>query len=208
MKKLLTTVGTVSLLIVGWGVSPAIAFPPWAAPAPEPDEELIFNGETLNEDQTEFVNDVADVLGITTEDLLNDPSQLDGIHNGGKQDVNKDGWGVFSKNGCSVNADCAFRSIGLGLTLQCLGSGYDPQSWANCVRDKNEDSYYAALNCTWQDAKPDQSCDFLAKGDGENTYACNLANPAAAFHQSSVGLPTFSEASPLETVSINLLSQG
>ncbi|MGI0497780.1 hypothetical protein [Limnospira platensis] len=208
MKKLLTTIGTVSFLVVGWSVSPAAAFPPWAMPPEEPDEELIFNGEVLNDDQTDFVYDVADILGITTEDLLNDPGQMDGLHTGGKQEINRDGWGVFSKNGCSVNADCALKAIGLGLTLQCLGSGYDPEAWARCLKSRNEDAYYAALECTWQQSNPSQPCNFLAHGDTDNTYACNATNPVAALRQNSVELPTFSQSSPSERVSIDLLSQG
>ncbi|MEB3885406.1 hypothetical protein [Lyngbya sp. CCY1209] len=205
MKKILTTLTGVSLLVLGGGVSPAAAFPPWAMPAPEPDEELIFNGETLDEQQTDLVEDVADVLGITATDLLDDPNQMDGLFSGDKQTGNENGWGVIAWQGCRVNADCAIQSIGLGLSIQCAASGMNPAAWAECVKAKNQDAYYEALQCTWQDADPSQTCDFLSSVDGENTYACNLADPAAALGRSSVEMPASLEAGQSRVLSINLI---
>jgi hypothetical protein len=205
MKKEFIAIVSISLLVVVSSASPAASRPRRGG---RTDAQLIFNGQTLDSTQEALVKGIATDMEIDAQTLLNNPDQMNIFGEGDDKTVRKDGWGIYTKNGCSVNSACALQAIGLGLSLQCLPAAYDPESWANCVKSKNDDAYYDALQCTWQDTDPNQTCDFLGSVEGENTYACNIADPAAALGRGSVEMPAGLDGGQSRVSSIDLLSQG
>jgi hypothetical protein len=155
---------------------------------------------------------VANTLG-TDEDmffaLLEDPSLLDSLYSGSdaQNDFNTSGFGVFTAQGCSVNADCALKAIGLSLSIQCAGqvglSGglYSPEAWASCVQEKDIDAYYAAVACTWGD------CPFAAL-PGQQVVACNKSPNAVIAGKVLLNLPPTLSQGKNDSMQIGLLSQG
>lgn len=200
MKKEFIAIFSISLLVFVTSASPAAGRPRRGGTT---DTQLIFNGETLDSSQEALVKGIAADMEIDVQTLLNNPEQM---NLGDDEASRQQKWGTYSKNGCTVDAGCALQAIGLGLSLQCMSAAAtDPEAWANCVKDKNDDAYYDALQCTWLDSDPGQTCDFLSSVDGENTYACNVADPAAALGRSSVEMPASLEAGQSRVLSIDLI---
>lgn len=155
---------------------------------------------------------ISNTMGIALTDyydLLFDPSLLDSLYAGSdvQNDINKEGFGVFTVQGCSVNADCALKAIGLSLSIQCagqvgVGNLYSPQAWAECVQDKDIDAYYAALACTWG------SCPFSATPAGQKVFACNNSPNAVVAGKVLLNLPPTLSQGKNDSMQIGLLSQG
>lgn len=140
--------------------------------------------------------------------LLSDPSQLDSLYSGSDpaSDVNTSGFGVFTVQGCSVNADCALKAIGLSLSIQCagqvgVGNLYNPEAWAECVEEKDLDAYRAAVGCIWGD------CPFTA-APGQKVYACNNSPNAVVAGKVLLNLPPSLSQGKNDFMEIGLLSQG
>ncbi len=141
--------------------------------------------------------------------LLADPSQLDSLYSGSDpaSDVNTSGFGVFTMQGCSVNADCALKAIGLSLSIQCagqvgVGNLKNPQAWMECVQDKDIDAYYSAVACTWG------NCPFSATPAGQKVFACNNSPNAVVAGKVLLNLPPTLSQGKNDSMQIGLLSQG
>ncbi|NER32790.1 MAG: hypothetical protein F6J93_01700 [Oscillatoria sp. SIO1A7] len=206
MKKILTAIASAAILTaIGAGAASAQDIIP-IGNSTNTDTSLIYN--SLDDNQAELAEKLSDALNqtlsisISAQELLDDPSQLDKLY-ADASDPGKMGLlGTFTKNGCSVNADCAFDAIGLGLVFACAGSGKDPQAWAKCVRDKDEDAYLKAVNCTWG------SCPDFANLPGQKTYACNNSPEQMLAGNLWLALPKSLNQGKTEYLSVDVLSQG
>jgi len=217
MKKLLTAIATTAAVtLAGTLAAPAArAFPTFGevlgdgVGTYEEDLQMLFNQEaTLSDSETQAISLTADALGIDMFTLVMDPSQLDGLYAGSdpQNDINTSGFGVFTVQGCSVNADCALKAIGFSLSIQCagqvgMGNLYSPQAWAECVQDKDIDAYYAAVACTWG------SCPFSAT-PGEKVFACNNSPNTVVAGKVLLNLPPTLSQGTNDSMQIGLLSQG
>lgn len=202
MKKILTAIASAAIVTaIGAGAASA-QFPP-IGNSTNTDTSLIFDGQALDDDQTQLANLLSNALSITAQELLDDPSQVDSLYDDGTDPQSKEGLlGTFQKDGCFVNADCAFDAIGLGLVFACAGSGTDPEAWANCVKGKDEDAYLKAVNCTWG------NCPNFANLPGQKTYACNNSPEQMLAGNLWLALPKSLNQGKTEYVSVDVLSQG
>lgn len=203
MTNILTAIASAAILTAfGAGAASAQTFPP-IGNTTNSDTDLIYDGQALDDDQTQLANLLSNALSITAQELLDDPSQLDDLY---ADDANlKDTSGLlgtFTKDGCSVNADCAFKAIGLGLVFACAGSGTDPEAWANCVEDKDRDAYLKAVNCTWG------TCPDFANLPGQKIVACNNSPEQMLAGNLWLALPKSLNQGKTEYLSVDLLSQG
>jgi len=218
MKKLLTAIATTAAVtLAGIIAAPAArALPTFGevlgdgVGTYEEDLNMLFNGEAeLSDSEMQAISLTADALSIDMFTLVMDPSQLDNLYSGSdaQNDINTSGFGVFTAQGCSVNADCALKAIGLSLSIQCAGqvglSGglYSPEAWASCVQDKDIDAYYSAVACTWGD------CPFAAL-PGQQVVACNKSPNAVVAGKVLLNLPPTLSQGKNDSMQIGLLSQG
>lgn len=226
MKKLLTAIATTAAVtLAGIIAAPAArALPTFGEVLGDgvgdyySDLQMLYNGEAdLSTSETEALDLTAQALATTLGGdpndmflaLLEDPSLLDSLYSGSnaQNDINTSGFGVFTAQGCSVNADCALKAIGLSLSIQCAGqvglSGglYSPEAWASCVQEKDIDAYYAAVACTWGD------CPFSA-APGEKVFACNNSPKALVAGKVLLNLPPTLSQGKNDSMQIGLLSQG
>ncbi|GGA03616.1 hypothetical protein [Okeania sp. KiyG1] len=202
MKKLLTAIAGLSVLAAGiLGAAPAQALPIFGE-----DNDLadLFNGEvTLSEEQFNVTNEIAGKLNVSTFELLQDPDKVDDLYAGDAYDSNTapSGLGVYSKNGCTVDAGCAIKAIGMVNTLKCAGSGTDPQNWAECVQNNDYDAYLAASACTYG------SCPAFATLPNQKVVACNNGLKSVIAGKSYINLPS-TLAPQKNELQISWLSQG
>jgi hypothetical protein len=118
-------------------------------------------------------------VGVSSLELLTDPSKVDYLNNGGaalqpgSEDV-PSGFGVLSKGECTADVGCAIGAAGIKTTLVCLaqvpakgGSLADAEDIANCLKDVDYDRYIAASACTYG------SCPGFASIAQDELYACN-----------------------------------
>ena len=217
MKKLLTAIATTAAVaLAGTFAAPAArALPTFGevlgdgVGTYQEDLNMLFNGEAeLSDSEMQAISLTADALNIDAFSLVTDPSQLDGLYAGSdpQNDINTSGFGVFTVQGCSVNADCALKAIGFSLSVQCagqvgLGNLHNPQAWAECVQDKDIDAYYAAVACTWG------SCPFSA-APGDKVFACNNSPNAVVAGKVLLNLPPTLSQGKNDSMQIGLLSQG
>ena len=203
MNKILTAIASAAIVTaIGAEAPSAQAFPP-IGNSTNTDTSLIYDGQALDDDQTQFANLLSNALSITTQDLLDDPSQLDNLYADGSDPQSAGGLlGTFQKDGCFVNADCAFDAIGLGLVFACAGSGTDPEAWASCVEGKDRDAYLKAVDCTWG------SCPALVNLPGQKTYACNNSPEQMLAGNLWLALPKSLNQGKTEYLSVDVLSQG
>lgn len=170
MKRKLAIIA--SGIIVGVGaiaVAPLQALPIFGT---ESDHELsdITDGTVgLSDDQQNFLGGLSFNLGLSFDgsELLENPEEMSGLYAGDSVDPDsppEDGM-IYSKDGCSVDAGCALKAIGLVNTLKCAGSGTDPEAWAVCLQDTDYDAYMAATACTWG------SCPGFSLSE-QGVYAC------------------------------------
>lgn len=172
MKRRLAIIA--SGIVVGVGaiaVAPIQALPIFGT---ESDHELsdITDGTVgLSFDQRNVLGGVSMNLGLSFDgsDLLKNPDEMSGLYDGDSVDPNSPpeaGMLTYSKDGCSVDAGCALKAIGLVNTLKCAGSGQDPEAWAVCLQDTDYDAYMAASACTWG------ACPGFALAE-DGVYACS-----------------------------------
>ncbi len=217
MKKLLTAIATTAAVaLAGTFAAPAArALPTFGevlgdgVGTYESDLDMLFNGEAeLSDSEMQAISLTADALSIDAFALVMAPSQLDGLYAGSdaQNNINTSGFGVFTVQDCSVNADCALKAIGFSLSVQCagqvgLGNLYSPQAWAECLQDKDIDAYYSAVACTWG------SCPFSA-APGEKVFACNNSPNTVVAGKVLLNLPPTLSQGKNDSMEIGLLSQG
>ncbi|MDC0835379.1 hypothetical protein AY599_03670 [Leptolyngbya valderiana BDU 20041] len=183
-KQLAALTSTALLFLGGVAATPAKALPIFGTES-DHDLQMIVDGEvSLDTMQTNFLTNLSYRLAPEVSDfnqkkttLLQDPSRMDNLYAGTSVDPNSPPTGgmVFSKDGCSVEANCGLKAIGLGNTLKCASSGTDPEAWAKCLRDKDYDAYMAATACTWG------NCPGFTALPGEGVYACSETEGLGVF---------------------------
>ncbi|MGC9503391.1 hypothetical protein [Baaleninema sp.] len=186
-KKHLAALTSTALLLLGSvAAAPAKALPIFGTES-DHDLQMIVDGEVaLDNMQTNFLNSLSSRLVADTEvasfaekptALLQDPSRMDNLYAGTSVDPSSPPTSgmVFTKEGCSVAADCGLKAIGLANTLKCASSGYDPEAWAKCLREKDYDAYMAATACTWG------NCPGFTALPGEGVYACSQPEGLGVF---------------------------
>ncbi|MDY6802743.1 MAG: hypothetical protein SXA11_02915 [Cyanobacteriota bacterium] len=214
MKKLLSTIAGLSVLAAGvLAVSPAQAqFYTFGENADDDLNDLWLNGGNaiINTEQFNVTNQIATAVGYSGQtaavQLLQNPEQIDSLYAGDvyDSDTAPSGLGVYSKEGCTVDAGCAIKAIGLVNTLKCAGSVSnitDPQDWANCTKDLDYDAYLAASACTYG------SCPGFATLPGQKVVACNNSVNSVLAGNSYLNLPSTLEPQKKE-LQIGWLSQG
>lgn len=202
MNKIVTAIASAAFLMLATtGKAAAQSFPPMGD-GDNTDSQLIYNGDPLDSEQTQLVEMLSGVLSITPQQLLDDPQQMDSLFVDGTDPQSNDGWlGTFQKNGCYVNADCAFKAIGLGLVIQCSPSGTDPEAWAKCVKTKDENKYYAAIDCTYG------SCPSFGSIPGQPLFACGKDSRGVMADNRLLSLPPSLNRDHSESLSLDLLSR-
>lgn len=184
MKRKLAIIA--SGIVVGVGaiaVAPIQALPIFGT---ESDHELSdITDETvgLSFHQQNVLGGISYNLGLSFDgsDLLNNPDEMARLYDGDSVDPNsppEPGMMTYSKDGCSVDAGCALKAIGLVNSLKCAASGTDPEAWATCLQDTDYDAYMAATACTWG------SCPGFSLAE-QGVYACTEPtglNVLAAFN--------------------------
>ncbi|USR89537.1 hypothetical protein NEA10_11620 [Phormidium yuhuli AB48] len=145
-----------SSLVVGVGaiaVAPAQALPIFGTESHHELEDILDGSVGLDDDQELLLMGLSFNLGLSFDgtELLNNPEAMSGLYQGNSVDPNAppQGMMVYSKGGCSVDAGCGLKAIGLMNTLKCAASGADPEAWARCLQDTDYDAYIAASACTW-----------------------------------------------------------
>jgi len=204
MKKLLTAIAGLSVLAAGiLGVAPAQALPFFGENADDDLNDVLTGQVQLNKQQSNITKEIASKLEVTSLSLLQNPDQLDNLYGGDAYEVGipKGGLGVYSKDGCTVDAGCAIKAIGLVNTLKCSGSGTDPQNWAECVQNNDYDAYLAASACTYGD------CPAFATLPNQEVVACNKGLKSVIAGKSYINLPSTLAAQKNE-LQISWLSQG
>ncbi|MDY7004527.1 MAG: hypothetical protein SWX82_11355 [Cyanobacteriota bacterium] len=211
MKKLLTAIAGLSVLAAGiLGAAPAQAqFYTFGENADDDLNDLWLNGgqAIINREQFNVTNQIALAVGLTgptaAVTLLQDPDKLDDLYAGDGYDSNTapGGLGVYSKNGCTVDAGCAIKAIGIVNTLKCSGSGTDPQNWGECVKDNDYDAYLAASACTFG------TCPGFATLPNQKVVACSNSLKSVIAGKSYINLPP-TLASQNNELQIGWLSQG
>ncbi len=172
MKRKLAIIA--SGIVVGVGaiaVAPIQALPIFGT---ESDHELsdITDGTVgTSDEQKNTLTMLSFNLGLSFDgsDLLNNPDEMTRLYDGDSVDPNsppEPGMMTYSKDGCSVDAGCALKAIGLVNTLKCAASGEDLEAWATCLQDTDYDAYMAATACTWG------SCPGFALAE-DGIYACS-----------------------------------
>lgn len=206
MKKLLSAIAGLSILAGGiLAATPAQAQTVFGQQTDDLND--LFNGTaTLNENQFSISKEIADTLNIDVLTLLQSPDEVSNLYAGDVYDSNTapSGLGVYSKEGCTVDAGCAIKAIGLVNTLKCAGSVSnitDPQDWANCVEGLDYDAYLAASACTYG------SCPGFATLPGQKVFACNNSVNSVLAGNSYLNLPSTLEPQKKE-LQIGWLSQG
>ncbi len=128
MKKLLTAIVGLSVLAAGiLGSTPAPAQFYTFGENPEDDLNALWlnGGQTIiNATPFNVTNQITNVLNSQSAEnialltLLQDPNQMDNLYAGNVYNSSTpSGFGVYSKEGCSVDAGCALKAIGLVNTL-------------------------------------------------------------------------------------------
>lgn len=214
MKKLLSAIAGLSILATGiLGAAPAQAqFYTFGENANDDLNDLWLNNGNaiINQEQFNVTNEIATAVGYSGQmaaiQLLQNPDQLDNLYAGDAYDSNTapGGLGVFSKAGCTVDAGCAIKAIGLVNTLKCttsVSNMTDPEDWANCVKDLDYDAYLAASECTYG------SCPGFATLPGQKVVACNNSVNSVLAGNSYLNLPSTLEPQKKE-LQISWLSQG
>lgn len=215
MKKLLSAIAALSVMATGiLAASPAQAqFYTFGENADDDLNDLLLNGGNaiLNTEQFNVTNQIAVAAGYSGQtaalQLLQNPDQLDNLYAGDVYDSNSapSGLGVYSKDGCSVDAGCAIKAIGLVNTLKCAASVSnisDPQDWANCVEQIDYDAYLAASDCTFGNCPG-----FATLPGGQKVFACNNSVNSVLAGNSYLNLPSTLEPQKKE-LQIGWLSQG
>ncbi|MEB3826731.1 hypothetical protein [Phormidium sp. CCY1219] len=202
MKQILAAIAGAALLAMGTA-APAASFPSLGDDSDSDLQALIDEG--LSFEQQIFGEMIAMDLNITLDQLLAEPTQMDGLYAGDSysETDTPSGLGVYTKDGCTVDAGCALKAIGLTLTFKCAGSGTDPEAWANCVKDKDFDAYLAASACTYG------NCPAFSSVPGQNVLTCqqNPTTPVLA-GSSFLPLPTTLNQGSSESLNIDILQQG
>ncbi len=163
----------------------------------------------LNYNQRNFLTAMASIIPKTNSaTLLKKPNKLNKLYKGNVKKYNpnkKQGTlGVYSKNGCSVDAGCAIKAIGLVNGLKCAGSISnltDPQDWAGCIQEVDYDAYLAASNCTFG------NCPAFATLPNQKVVACNNGVNSTLAGKSYLNLPS-TLVSEKKELQITWLSQG
>ncbi|NMG60301.1 hypothetical protein E1H12_17705 [Geitlerinema sp. P-1104] len=162
-----------SSLMVGVGamaVAPVQALPIFGTESHHEIQDILDGEVGLDGEQQNLLTGMSFNLGLSFDgmDLLNNPEAMSGLYEGDAVDPNAPPQGmlVYSKDGCSVDAGCGLKAIGLVNSLKCAGSGADPEAWAVCLQDTDYDAYMAATACTWG------SCPGFALAE-DGMYACS-----------------------------------
>jgi len=182
VNKQLAALTSTALLVFGaFASAPAQALPIFGTES-DHDLQMILDKEVeLDFDQQNVLYGLSGYLALSPDSLLQDPTQMSSLYAGTSVDSSSPPTGgmVLSKEGCSVEAGCALKAIGLVNSLKCASSGMDPESWAKCLRDTDYDSYLAAAACTWG------SCPGFSAVPGEGLYACADSDTLGVFASST-----------------------
>ncbi|WP_159788801.1 hypothetical protein [Sodalinema gerasimenkoae] len=161
-----------SSLVVGVGaiaVAPVQALPIFGTESHHELEDILNEEVQLSGEQQGTLIGVAGLLEMDSTALLNSPDAMNSLFDGESVDPSQPPTGPLVINheasGCSVDAGCALKAIGLVNTLKCGASGMDPEAWASCLQDTDYDAYIAASACTWG------SCPGFALAE-DGVYAC------------------------------------
>lgn len=218
MKRLVTAIAGLSVLATGiLGATPAEAFDVFGGNVDDDLKDIVHPKNkkgtlVLNQQQNALLNRVADAVGMNRKKsymLLKKPNKLNKLYKGDKYDPNDpktkpSGLGVYSKNGCTVEAGCAIKAIGLGNAFKCVAkvsNAYDPQDWAECVKGIDYDAYLAASDCTYG------NCPAFATLPNQKVVACNKGVNTVLAGQSYLNLPA-TLVSEKKELQITWLSQG
>lgn len=192
--QLLTILTSASLLLAGTILNPATATIFGSGDEPttiDANSQLTdlyddFGGDsgsadiTADEMQSMMMMMLSMEVGVSPLDLLQDPSKINYLNDGGAALQENggtevpSGFGVMTKDGCTADVGCALGAVGIKTTLVCItqvpakgGSLADPEDIATCLKDVDSDAYIAASACTYG------SCPGFASITQDDLYACN-----------------------------------